>query len=507
MTLPDRAWVGKVLSGRWRIDGFIAQGGVATVFRASDSRGHPVAVKIMHPHFADNLDARGRFLREGYAANRVDHPGVVRVLDSAVSDGLPYIVMELLANGELLEHRREKLGGALPVVEVVMIADQLLDVLASAHEKGIIHRDIKPDNLFLLADGTLKVLDFGIAQIREAAIKAEPTATGLLLGTPDFMSPEQALGIRGVVDAQSDVYAVGATMFTLLSGEAVHVADTLARLLTSVVSEPARSLATVARRDIPRELVPVVDRALALDKAMRWRSAREMRAALRTYAPHVARVPTAPISAAPAPPTIPTAVETLLVPDVGERPEISFPPPPSGHNWQSTPGPISAAPSTPRVEEEVTQAAFLPFAIPEERDSQTAPVTPRIDFGAPTLRQEELSAIEDGPPSSEPTMMAPPFVPVFPSDRLPAAPTPIATTPPLPQPKTEHTLVLPQPTPRPSAAQPTPRPSAARPTPRARPTAPPAPETRPAYGPIVAILVVLGLIGVALFVASRLLAR
>jgi eukaryotic-like serine/threonine-protein kinase len=500
MNPPDRAWVGKVLGDRWTIDGFIARGGVATVFRASDARGHLAAIKIMHPHFAEHADARSRFLREGYAANRVDHPGVVRVIDSALTqEGLPYLVMELLESGELLEQRREAAGGALHVDEVVSVADQLLDVLTSAHEKGIIHRDIKPDNLFLLSDGTVKVLDFGIAQIREAAVRAEPTRTGLLLGTPEFMSPEQALGQRGVVDAQSDLYAVGATMFTLLSGEAVHVADTLPKLLTAVVSEQARSLATVARRGIPRALVAIVDRALALDKTQRWRTAKEMREALRAYEPNMAKRPPSPISEPP-PATVPTPPEPIAVrhlPDPprapGERrPPVAFPPPPSGRNWQSTPpipSPVSAAPSTPRLEEEVTIArAYDP-------ESMTTPITPRVDLAAPTLRMNELSALDrESEPSTDPS-------PEAPLEETETLTRPLAREDLGKAPISEHTLLLPQATPRPPriAPIPTPRDALTVTVPR-RPA-------RPQTGPIVAILVVLGLIGAALVVAAKMLGR
>ncbi len=303
-------WIGAVLQDKWKIESKIARGGVATVFRATHRRGQVAAIKILHPEFARNADVRSRFLREGYAANKVGHPGVVRIIDDDVtSDGSAYIVMELLEHGELLEERRERNGGRLPILEVARICDQVLDVLAAAHDKGIIHRDIKPENIFVLADGTVKVLDFGIAHMKEAAIQAEPTATGLLLGTPEFMSPEQALGKRGQIDVHSDVYAVGATMFTLLSAEAVHVHDTLSNLLMAASSRQARSLSsTQVGRTIPREVIALVDKALTLEKHRRWPSARAMQEALRKavpqdYASTPALTPLARASAVPPPPT------------------------------------------------------------------------------------------------------------------------------------------------------------------------------------------------------------
>jgi serine/threonine protein kinase len=279
-------WIGTVLDDKWHIDAKIARGGVATVYRATHRQGQIAAIKIMHPEYARNEEVRKRFLREGYAANKVGHRGVVRVLDDDVtSDGSAYIVMELLHRGELLEDKRERLGGRLGIAESVEVCHQVLDVLAVAHEKGIIHRDIKPENIFVLDDGTVKVLDFGIAHLKELARQQEATATGMLLGTPEYMSPEQVLGKRGQIDAQTDVYAVGATLFTLLSGESVHVHDTLNALLVATASRQARSLSSAAFKELPRALITVVDKALALEKPRRWQTARAMQLALREVVP------------------------------------------------------------------------------------------------------------------------------------------------------------------------------------------------------------------------------
>ncbi len=204
---------------------------------------------------------------------------MVRILDDDVTEeGLAFLVMELL-EGELLEARRVNRGGKLPLPEVYEIADQLLDVIAGAHDKGIVHRDIKPDNLFLTHEGRLKVLDFGFAQVK-SGFRTERTETGFLLGTPGFMSPEQAVGARQDIDAKTDIWAIGATLFTLLSGRTVHSGETAAELLVAAANYPARSLAEV-ERGIPPRVVSIVDRALAFDKADRWPSARAMQAALR----------------------------------------------------------------------------------------------------------------------------------------------------------------------------------------------------------------------------------
>ena len=279
-TLEGRRWVGRVLRDRWRIDARISRGGVGTVYAATHmNNGSRAAIKVLHPEFSRDADTRSRFLQEGYAANQVNHPGVVRILDDdTTDDGHAYLVMELL-EGELLETRRTRKGGKLPLADVYEVSEQLLDVLAAAHDKGIVHRDIKPDNLFITQEGRLKVLDFGFAQMR-SQFRPDVTATGFLLGTPGFMSPEQAIGNRAQVDAQTDIWAVGATLFTLISGEPVHDGQSAAEMLVAAANFPPRSLATVSS-GVPRRLIELVDRAVAFDKATRWPSARAMQVALR----------------------------------------------------------------------------------------------------------------------------------------------------------------------------------------------------------------------------------
>jgi len=389
-------WIGTVLADKWRIDAKIARGGVATVYRATHRQGQLAAIKIMHPELARNEEVRKRFLREGYAANKVGHPGVVSVLDDDVTkDGSAYIVMELLEQGEVLEDRRERLGGKLPVAEAVDIGKQILDVLAVAHEKGIIHRDIKPENIFVLSDGTVKVLDFGIAHIKEAAKQHEATATGLLLGTPEYMSPEQVLGKRGQIDASTDIYAVGATLFTLLSGESVHVADTLNMLLVQAASRQARSLSSVAYKEIPRALITVVDKALALEKPRRWPSARAMQLALGEAVPAPVARASAPKAKLPPPAAPPPRAVTL--PPAPPRPAAteSVPPP----SLPPLSGPTTVI---PRREE---NAPWTDEMGADDLDAPTVATTggPIGGAPAPSVRSEVLarSARPSAPPRVE----------------------------------------------------------------------------------------------------------
>jgi serine/threonine-protein kinase len=271
--------VGTVLRGKYRVDRVLGVGGMAVVYVATHRNKKRFAVKLLHPELSVHEDIRTRFLREGYVANSVEHPGAVAVLDDDVAeDGAAFLVMELLDGAEV-ENLFEKSGNRLSPRVVLALAHQLLDVLAAAHAKSIVHRDIKPANLFLTREGKVKVLDFGIARLRDATSN-HATNTGMLLGTPAFMAPEQALGQSSLIDGLTDVWAVGATMFSLLSGGIVHVGDNPQQLMIQAATQPARSLAMVAPETSPR-IVALVDRALAFDKAHRWESAVHMREGVR----------------------------------------------------------------------------------------------------------------------------------------------------------------------------------------------------------------------------------
>jgi serine/threonine protein kinase len=287
----DRARVllDTALKGKYRLDRVLGVGGMATVYAATHRNGKEFAIKVLHPELSVVSEIRSRFLREGYLANRVKHPGAVAVLDDDVTeDGNAFLVMELL-HGENVEslwegHRR------LPLELVAGIGLQLLEVLGAGHKRGVVHRDIKPENLLLLPDGHLKVLDFGIARVRGAAV-SHATEPGFTMGTPAFMAPEQALAELGEIDAQTDLWAAGATMFTLASGEIVHGAGSSQQVLLRAATEPAPPLAQVLP-DAPPELCAVVDRALAFDKADRWASAEAMHQGLQDAATELfGRVP------------------------------------------------------------------------------------------------------------------------------------------------------------------------------------------------------------------------
>jgi serine/threonine-protein kinase len=270
--------VGSTIDGKWQLTRVLGIGGMAAVYAAVHRNQNRVAIKMLHDEQSRSASMRARFLREGYAANTVEHPGAVRVFDDGVSEGVAYLVMELL-EGETLEDRVVRHGGRLPAAEVLAIADQLLGVLAAAHDKGIVHRDIKPDNLFLTKSGELKVLDFGIAHLKELQ-SSGGTSTQVLMGTPSFMPPEQARARWSEVDARSDVWATGATLYYLLTGRFVHEGETFAEQLAHAVREPVKPLLE-ADPSVPRVVAELVDRAAAFTPAERWQTARAMQTAVR----------------------------------------------------------------------------------------------------------------------------------------------------------------------------------------------------------------------------------
>jgi serine/threonine-protein kinase len=280
---PDpraRERVGSVLDEKWTLERILGAGGMGAVYAARHRNGARGAVKVLHPELARRPDVRERFLREGYAANRVEHRGAVQVLDDDIikdgpDEGTAYLVMEIL-EGESLEERMDR-EPPITEPELLAILDDVLAVLEAAHQNGVIHRDLKPANLFLNKDPAghgVKVLDFGLARLEEFR---SGTSAGLALGTPSFMAPEQALGRQREIDARSDLFAIGATAFMILANRGVHDADGVLELVARMGTLPAPKLRDVAPH-VSAELAAVVDRALEFKREDRYPSAAAMRA-------------------------------------------------------------------------------------------------------------------------------------------------------------------------------------------------------------------------------------
>jgi serine/threonine protein kinase len=226
--------VGTTIKGKWTLEKLLGVGGMAAVYVGVHRIGQRSAIKILHPEVARSPELCARFEQEAHAVNRFTHPNVVAIRDVDVTeDGAPFLVMELLEGTSLADLAARP--GGVETAELLRLADALLDVLVAAHAQGIVHRDIKPDNLFVTRDGTLKVLDFGIARVKDG-MKELRTRAGAMLGTAPYMAPEQILGRD--VDARVDLFAVGATMFRLLAGRRIHEASSEPELLVKMATVP-----------------------------------------------------------------------------------------------------------------------------------------------------------------------------------------------------------------------------------------------------------------------------
>ena len=279
---------------------------MASVYAATHRNGQTAALKILHASLANEKGIRDRFLREGYVGNSVGHPGVVAVLDDdTTEEDAPFLIMELLI-GQTLSKRWKKLSKRMPIPEALHIASPVLDCLSACHAASVIHRDLKPPNIFLTEDGRVKILDFGVAQLRDAT--AEKTRTGTALGTPYYMSPEQAMGLVDQLDGRADIFSVGAILHALITGQRIHNARTENEALILAATTPVPSVARVDP-NLPIEVIKLIDKALAWDRRNRYDDALAMREAvletlalLEGHAPPVAApVAVAPAQVAPAP--------------------------------------------------------------------------------------------------------------------------------------------------------------------------------------------------------------
>jgi serine/threonine protein kinase len=272
--------VGTIIGGKWRVDALLGSGSMAAVYAVTHRNGARAALKILHPTLCTDPAVCERFLGEGYLANSVKHSGIVRVLDDGVTDdGCVFLTMDLL-EGDTLEAHRQKRGNKIPIVEALDLGDKLMDVLSAVHTAGIIHRDLKPQNVFVCEDGVLKLLDFGVARVFDRTAQSKLSMFGLVLGTPSFMSPEQALGSRDKVDHRSDIWSFGATLFTALTGETVHLGANVQAKLLAAATVKARSIAMVMP-SLPGGIAAAIDMSLRFKKEDRWQSVDAMRRAFR----------------------------------------------------------------------------------------------------------------------------------------------------------------------------------------------------------------------------------
>lgn len=364
-----KARVGTMVRDKWRLDALLGIGGTAAVYAGTHRNGKRVAVKILRSELTAYEEVTTRFAREGYVANKIEHPGVVSVDDDDITDdGAPFLVMELL-EGHSLDRYTKGPATALPLERVIMIVDRVLDVLAAAHAKNVIHRDIKPANIFLSRGDDVKVLDFGIARITDA-LDAGMTQTGTAIGTPGYMAPEQARGRWNDVDARTDLWAVGATMYALLIGQRPRRAETVQEELLAAMTQPMQPIGEVMPT-LSSPIAAFIDKSLAFDRQARFDDAMAMQRALREiklqqYAP--------PITAPPPPPQLDaseavtgelTAAAPLVPQAIDFVDEVT----------------VASAPSWQMPLDDLSNATAYPFTLPSQPIAQPVPELPKRSRG------------------------------------------------------------------------------------------------------------------------------
>jgi HEAT repeat protein len=304
---------GSVLADRYEVLAVIGQGGMGSVHKVMDRvLEEVVALKVLRPHFAKTPEIAQRFRSEIKLARRVRHPNVCAIHEYAETDGVRYISMEYV-DGVNLRWKIQQ-AGALPLAQVLDLGLQVLGGLEAVHDNGIIHRDLKTPNIMVDKKGRVRLMDFGLAKQRSAAEGAEATALGQVMGTPEFMSPEQVRGERA--DFPSDIYAMGIVFYEMLTGQ-VPFKGSVADTMVSHVHKPVPFDGPVGGR-VPPGLVPLLSKALAKSPAERFATARGMAAAIRQVAESPARA-ASPAAAAtpPARPAEPPAGATGLTPPNG----------------------------------------------------------------------------------------------------------------------------------------------------------------------------------------------
>ncbi len=345
---------GAIINERFRVIKLIGEGGMGAVFEGEHTGvGRKVAIKVLHPSFARNAEIVGRFQREARSAAAIGHDNIIEIMDFGTHDGAPYMVMEYLKGQSLRERLDER--GTLPFGDAAYIMTQVLSALGAAHASDIIHRDLKPDNVFLITKAGhrdfVKLLDFGIAKLRgdDKPENKGLTQTGAVMGTPYYMSPEQALGKRDI-DHRADLYSAGVMLYQMVTGQVPFDGESQAELLMMIVYrmnglKRAREIVP----GIPEEYDNIIVRSLEKERELRFGSAQEFAQALVPFvtAPKVSWAPNS--TGAPRSNPIPTPTPNL-----------------TPLNWEK--GVAATMPSQPRVDvpKAMTAAgAIAPLAQPE----------------------------------------------------------------------------------------------------------------------------------------------
>ncbi len=420
---PERR-VGEVLAEKYRLEELLGSGGMGDVYRATNELvGRPVAIKVLRGEHAANPAIVERFLREARAANLVRHPNVVDVVDIGKHlDGTPFIVQELLQGEDLARYVQHR-GGVLGLEEVVDLLCPVIDALAEAHARGVVHRDVKPENVFLVrAPGRRipKLLDFGISKLRATNIRA--TEAGVVMGTPAYMAPEQIQGAKDT-DPRSDVWAIGVMLFEVLSGRLPFEDVDAPALFVKIATRDAPLLVDV-NPEIPPNVSRIVERCLRRLPAERYPSAAELARDLRHVIEGTELEPTGKRSI---PPGLADMVPDLGIPSAPLAPTVASeraikiaPPQPSAPAEAAPVAPdLDVPPPRPTARREAPKQA-APGARPAGPAPQAAAAGPAASPAAPSSSRPIVPAAALPGVMIAPTPQASPRV---------AAPRPYEATP------------------------------------------------------------------------------
>jgi serine/threonine-protein kinase len=377
--IAREALVGKTIAGRYLLRSLLGHGGMGAVYEGEQLNiGKKVAIKFVDPEFATDEQIRTRFAREAKAMSTIESPHIVSVLDAGNEEGRPYLVMELLRGEDLGQRLRRT--SRVPLKESLHIVAMVLKGLSKAHGAGIVHRDLKPDNIFLVKnagdDDFVKIVDFGVSKIERPRNRTSPlalTGRGTVLGTPFYMSPEQAQAIPDL-DGRADLFSVGTILFECLAGRPPFTGETYEQVILSICMRDA-PLHSALDATIPTNVSHFVSKALARDRAQRFASADEMLAALHDLSPEEkTRVPADP-----------PANKTMVAGGAGSVNALAA-------ANVTAPTPTSVKPfkgaSTQIAGSADATAQATPIGMRQAAALVTRPVTPPAPMPAPTMKSD-----------------------------------------------------------------------------------------------------------------------